>query len=86
MESTKLTDKHLEILSQGISNCQHLCILNLSKNDIQQKGCQYLESIIQYLPDFKELYLKWNKINGDGGQVILEAARRHGKLRVLDLS
>ena len=50
------------------------------------QGCLYLESFIVYQVDFKELYLNWNKINGEGGAIIIDAIRKHGKMKVLDLS
>lgn len=61
-------------------------IISLCNNNITNRSSYALEDTIKSLPKLRELYLHWNRIQGEGGTLILEACRAVRNIRVLDLS
>ncbi|KAL4486412.1 hypothetical protein ABPG72_007198 [Tetrahymena utriculariae] len=86
LEKTGLGDQGVDILCTGLQYIKSLRILNLSQNCITNKCCYSIEDMIHNLFNFRELYLYWNKIQGEGGALIFDACRENGRMKVLDLS
>ncbi|KAL4450444.1 hypothetical protein ABPG74_019342, partial [Tetrahymena malaccensis] len=86
LEKTGLGDSGVDILCTGLQYIKSLRILNLSQNCISNKSCYSIEDMILNLFNFRELYLYWNKIQGEGGALIIDACRENGRMKVLDLS
>lgn len=82
----KLSDEHAEIFASYFSGSRYLTQVDLSQNEIGNAGCKQLEPMITSCVELREIYLGWNKISGEGAQSILDAVRKNGRIRVLDLS
>ncbi|KAL4456118.1 hypothetical protein ABPG74_014079 [Tetrahymena malaccensis] len=85
LEDNKLGDYAIIILLKGIMQNKSLKILNLSKNYITDKVCTDLKNILEQ-NELYELYLHWNLIKAQGGQMIFEGMKSNEYLKVFDIS
>jgi Leucine Rich repeat len=87
LESNEIGDNATILLLNVISENLYLKKLNLSKNNISNKSCNALMKFLaRPSVTLIELYLHYNKIQGDGAKSILKGLLTNSTLRVLDFS
>jgi Ran GTPase-activating protein (RanGAP) involved in mRNA processing and transport len=73
-------------LCGSIKQNKTLTKLNLSKNYITSTACSALSVMLLDNTNIKELYLYWNQIKGEGGNLIFQALLTNSELKVLDMA
>ena len=64
---------------------QHIQYLDLSRTNLDRRGCELLAEGVQRMPCLEELNLDWNKGFGSGAAVLLVSSLLDIKLRVLEI-
>ena len=86
MEANNIRDQAAIEIFQSIKKNIYLKKLNLSKNNLTNVCTRALAECLSENDTLEELYLHYNKIQGDGAATFLNALLKNAYLKVLDLS
>lgn len=67
-------------------NYKSLQKLDLDRTEITCLGAKAIGSLLEANHELQKVYLKWNKIRGQGGIYIAQGLKLNGGLKRLDLS
>ena len=87
LESCKLNDQQIKIITEGLKENKGLLGLMLRKNNITSDGGPHIANYLKDNNNLRQLFLGGNSINGKGLQSLLETIAQSNKnLKNLDLS
>lgn len=86
LEGLRLNDSSVEVLANGLGNCDLLQELVLARNFIGEQGAVALSSYVKNTSALQKLDLHWNQMRGDGAKRLVKSLAESEALRVLDLS
>ncbi|CAI2371034.1 unnamed protein product [Moneuplotes crassus] len=86
LEGNTIIDPYLCHMKDGLGYNDYLKFLNLSKNNITNKGAKILANILIMNNSLRVLFLHWNKIQPKGASAIFKALESNQVLQVLDMS
>ncbi len=86
LESNRLNNEQIKILSNGLKDNKTIIALILSNNKISSEGGFYLADALLENDTIAQLYLTKNNISNDGLKSILNVITKKKKLNVLDIS
>ena len=87
LDSCKIGDQQLKLVLDGIKDSKSIMALLLMKNNITSAGGFYLSEFIKNNISIRQIFLGYNKINGDGLNSLLNIMSTSNKnITNLDLS
>ncbi len=87
LESCKLNDNHIKIITEGIKENKSIVALLLRKNEISSQGAFYISDYLNNNTNLRQLFLGDNNINDDGLKSLLNILSVNNKnITNLDLS
>jgi hypothetical protein len=86
LEANNIGDQAAIEIFQTIQKNVYLKKLNLSKNNLTNLCTKALAECITINDTLEELYLHYNKIQGDGAVILFKGLLKNAYLKVLDLS
>jgi len=73
LESCRILDAGIELISDTIVSGSHLSFLNISDNKIKAEGALHISECLKDNTHLKILFMRWNPLGLKGGRYIAEA-------------
>ena len=85
-EANKMGDSIAILLCSWMKESPFIKVLNLSKNEITDKGVPSMCTVLEQCTDLKGLFLHYNRILSLGGNMLAQSLQTNKFLEVFDIS
>ncbi|CAI2369640.1 unnamed protein product [Moneuplotes crassus] len=86
LEGNNMGDYAVEIVCRALSIDSYIKYLNLSKNNISDRGAAALGDLIYNNCSITALFISWNEFRGEGAKYIAEGLQENTHIKVFDMS